>query len=155
MLSTFADVDTQAMDEAAQLRDQFQVYLRGSLEAMSRAVTGMPAGPRRLLVAVEAFWEACYRARAEAQAIAQAAERIQGEQVLMRSAQILQRLLASELKACGIGHAETLAPDLAAEIGAVARAERFADQRLPFLRRRLIGFLESRTGLPSLWSVAA
>jgi hypothetical protein len=143
------------MDEAAQLRDQFQAYLRGSLAAMSRAVTGMPAGPRRLLVAVEAFWEACYRARAEARLLVQTAERIQSGQELMRSAQILQRLLASELKACGIAHAHTLAPDLAAEIGAVARAERFADQRLPFLRRRLIGFLESRTGLPSLWSAAA
>lgn len=143
------------MDEAAQLREQFQVYLRGSLEAMSRAATGMPPGPRRLLVALEAFWESCYRARVEAQALAEAAERIQAERTLMRSAQILQRLLASELTACGIGHAETLAPDLAAEIGAVARAERLADQRLPALRRRLIGFLESRTGLAAFWATAA
>lgn len=143
------------MDEAAQLRNQFQMHLRDLLDAMSRTVTGMTPGPRRLLVAVEAFWEACYRARSEAMAMAQLAERLQGEPELLRSAQILQRLLASELKACGIAHTATLAPDLAAEIGAVARAERFADQRLPALRRRLVGFLESRTGLPALWSDAA
>jgi hypothetical protein len=143
------------MDEAAQLRDQFQRQLRDLLAAMDRTVTGLPPGPRRLLVAVEAFWEACFRARAEAMAMAQAAERLQGEPDLLRSAEILHRLLASELKSCGIAHANTLAPDLAAEIGAVARAERFADQRLPSLRRRLIGFLESRTGLPSLWAAAA
>ncbi len=143
------------MDEATQLRDQFQASLRAVLDAMSRASAGLQPGPRRLLVAVESFWEACYRSRAEMMAMAEIAQRLQSEPDLMRTAVILQRLLDSELRACGLAHTETLVRDLASEIAAVARAERFADQRLPALRRRLIGFLESRSGLPALWSAAA
>ena len=143
------------MGDAARLREEFLAELRRLLEAMARATSGLPAGPRRLLVGMEAFWEACYRQREATQRILQAAETLNSEQDLARRALILQRLLASELRACGICRADTLAPDLAAEIVAVTRAENFAAQRLPALRRRLIGFVESRTGLPTLWTAVA
>ena len=143
------------MSDTARLREDFQTELRGLLDAMARATSGLAPGPRRLLVGVEAFWEACYRRRDAAERILQSARSLDSEQDLARRALILERLLASELRACGVVAAETLAPDLAAEIAAVTRAECLAAQRLPALRRRLIGFVESRTGLPSLWTAVA
>ncbi len=143
------------MDDAALLREELQTHMHRLLESIERSVTGMPPGARRLLVGVEAFWEASYRRRDAVIRILQLAEAIEARERLAHSGHILERMLAVELRACGLDGADDLAPDLAAEIGAVVRAERFAGQRMPALRRRLIGFIESRTGLPSLWSAVA
>lgn len=144
-----------AMDDATLLREELQTHMHQLLASIERSVTGLAPGARRLLVGVEAFWEASYRRRDAVIKILRLAEAVEARERLARNGHILERMLATELRACGLDRAEELAPDLAAEIGAVVRAERFAGQRLPALRRRLIGFIESRTGLPSLWSAVA
>lgn len=132
------------MDEAALLRQRFHEHLRALLHSMSRAMTGLAPGPRRLLVAVETYWEACYRRRDLRTEMIAASQRLRLDAELGRASRIFERMLASELTICGVAEPHTLARSLAGEIRAVARAELLAAHRLPWQRRRLIGFMESR-----------
>lgn len=136
------------MSDVEQLRRDYREHLRVLLDGMTRSMTGLPAGPRRLLVAVEAYWELCFRRRAERSAMIQAARATESEALLSRLAQIFERMLTSELTACGVTEPRTLAHSLYEEIRAIARAELIAGHRLPEQRERLVSFLESRLVTP-------
>ena len=132
------------MDEAALLRQHFHEHLRTLLHSISRAMTGLAPGPRRLLVAVETYWEACYRRRDLRSEMIASSKRLRMDAELARASRIFERMLASELTICGLDQPHAIAHSLAAEIRAIARAELLAAHRLPWQRRRLIGFMESR-----------
>lgn len=137
------------MDEAALLRQQFHEHLRALLHSVSRAMTGLVPGPRRLLVAVETYWEACYRRRDARAGLILASRRLRMDAELARLSRIFERMLASELTTCGVTGPHALARSLSAEIRAIARAELIAGHRLPWQRRRLLGFMESRLNFAS------
>ncbi len=141
--------------EAQQLRDEYMQYLRGLVDSITDAMTGLQAGPRRLFVAIEAFWEACYRQRDERLRLLEVAEQTQTQAHLDALAQIFTRMLEAELRACGAIRPGELAISLLSELREVSRAELFARHRLPWERRRLMGFIESRVGFPSGLSLAA
>lgn len=132
------------MDEASQLQRDFRAHVHIVLRTIVQAVTGLQPGPRRLLVAIEAYWEACYGRRAERMDMLGAAKHTHSEAVLSRQAQIFIDMLGSELRNCAVTQPESLARSLAQEVRAIARAELMAGHRLPWQRQRLISHLESK-----------
>lgn len=150
-----AIVDADASAAPAPLRDAFVQYLHGVVDSVSHAMTGLQPGPRRLFVAIETFWEACFRRREERLRIFEAAEQLQAQPHLDALAQIFTRMLEAELGACGAIRPTELAVSLLPELRDVARAEMYAGHRLPWERRRLMGFVESRVGFASGIALAA
>lgn len=132
------------LDEASQLHGDFRAHVHIVLRAIVQAVTGLQPGPRRLLVAIEAYWEACYCRRSERMSMLSAAKRTHSEATLSRQARIFIDMLASELRTCAVAQPEPLAQSLSQEVRAIARAELMAGHRLPWQRRRLISHLESK-----------
>lgn len=143
------------LSEAHQLRGEYMQYLRDLVDSITDAMTGLQAGPRRLFVAIEAFWEACFRRREERLRMLEVAEQTQTQAHLDALSQIFTRMLEAELHACGAIRPEELAVSLLSELREVSRAELFAGHRLPWERRRLLGFIESRVGFSSGLSLAA
>ncbi len=141
-----AETDRNA---ALQLRAAYLLYLRDVIDCITDAMTGLPAGPRRLFVAIEAFWEACYQRREDRLRMMEAAEQTQTQAHLDSLAEIFTRMLEVELRACGALRPDELASSLLSEVRDVARAELFAGHRQPWERRRLMGFMESRVGFAS------
>ncbi len=132
------------MDDATLLRRSFQAHLGLLLRSITAAIAGLSPGPRRLMVAVEAYWEVCHRHRDSRSQMIAAARRSDSAAELVRLAGILERMLASELRHCGSRAPDALAATLSAEIRAVARAELGAAARLPEQRRRLFSLIEQR-----------
>ena len=143
------------MSTSEKLQRDYREHLRTLLAGMTRAMTGMPAGPQRLLVAVEAYWELCFRRREQRSAMIAAARATDDEAMLSRMSRIFERMLASELIACGVAQPHDLARSLCQEIRGIARGELLAGHRLPWQRRRLNGFLESRLGCSRVTASAA
>ncbi|HEY1077017.1 MAG TPA: hypothetical protein VGE51_10055 [Fontimonas sp.] len=142
-----SDQADHGRNAALQLRSEYLLYLRDIVDCITNAMTGLPAGPRRLFVAVEAFWEACYQRRADRLRMLEAAEQTQTQAHLDALSEIFTRMLEVELRACGALRPDELAGSLLSEVRDVARAELFAGHRLPWERRRLMGFMESRVGI--------
>lgn len=140
------DQQESVRNAALQLRSEYLLYLRDVIDCITDAMTGLPAGPRRLFVAIEAFWEACYQRRDDRLRMLEAAEQTQTQAHLDSLAEIFTRMLEVELRACGALRPDELATSLLSEVRDVARAELFAGHRLPWERRRLMGFIESRVG---------
>ncbi len=149
MTSQQAIAADNAPTPESQLRAEYMRYLSAVIDSITSAMTGLPPGPRRLFVAIEAFWEACVRRRAERLRMMEAAAQTQTLAHLDALTQIFTRMLEAELRACNAIRPDELAESLLSEVRDVARAELFAGHRLPWERRRLIGFVESRVGFSS------
>lgn len=131
------------MDESLRLQSEFRAHVNIVLRGIMQSITGLEPGPRRLLVAVEAYWEACFARRSERVEMMAAAKRTHCEAALTRHARIFVDMLTSELHHCGAAQPEALGQSLEREVRAIARAELMAGHRLPWQRQRLIRQLES------------
>ncbi|MFA5938471.1 MAG: hypothetical protein WC809_03855 [Sinimarinibacterium sp.] len=132
------------MDEALRLQGDFRAHVHIVLRRIMQSITGLEPGPRRLFVAVEAYWEACLARRAERIAMMTAAKHTHSEATLTRHARIFVDMLSSELRNCGAAQPEALGRSLAQEVRAIARAELMAGHRLPWQRQRLVSYMEGR-----------
>ncbi|MEQ1439195.1 hypothetical protein AAG565_07510 [Fontimonas sp. SYSU GA230001] len=132
-----------SMEETLRLHSEFRAHVHLVLRSIVQAITGLEPGPRRLLMAIEAYWEACYGRRDERTSMMAAARRTHSEAALTRQTQIFTNMLASELHHCGVAQPAPFAQSLAQEVRAIARAELMAGHRLPWQRQRLLSHLEN------------
>ncbi len=135
------------MNAHAELRQRYRSHLGTLLDRVTRAITGLPAGRQRLLLSIESYWEACLDHRAQRIGLYAAAASDELMAVFDQQARIFERMIASELTACGVREPHALGRRLFEEVRSIARAEQLSGERAAAQRQAFADFLDQRLAL--------